>query len=71
MLAVCMYSVLNDAHREFICDINLFKYYSGIYILIAAGVLTMVQTFFGVLGAYQKKGAFLLIVSWSELRIRA
>jgi len=61
MLAVCMYSVLNDEHRTFIKDMNLHKYYTGIYILIAAGILNMVQTFFGVLGSYQKKSKFLLI----------
>ncbi|XP_047736888.1 tetraspanin-2 [Hyalella azteca] len=67
MIALALYMLFETDFRRFIVDLGMEKeYWTGVYILLAAGILTMLQTFFGVLGAYQKKKTMLLIFAVSS-----
>ena len=63
MLAAAFYICFNEDFREYTYDLGMKHYMSGVYILIVAGCLVMIQSFFGVCGAYLKKNGMLNIVS--------
>jgi len=63
MFAILLNGVLNKDFRAFMQRADMDHFYKGVYILLAAGCLTIIQTFFGVVGAYQKKSSLLLVYS--------
>ncbi|KAF2356487.1 Tetraspanin/Peripherin, partial [Trinorchestia longiramus] len=65
MIALGLYMLFEDDFRSWIIDLGMQQYWVGVYILLAAGIFTMLQTFFGVLGAYQKKRFMLLLFAVS------
>lgn len=65
MIGCGLFILLETDFRRWIHDLGLEHYWTGVYILLVAGALTMLQTFFGLLGAYQKKRTMLLIFAVS------
>lgn len=63
MFAMGLYALFETDFRRWVNELGMQHYWTGVYILLAAGVLTMIQVFFGVLGAYQKKRTYLHVVS--------
>lgn len=59
MFAMGLYALFETDFRRWVNELGMQHYWTGVYILLAAGVLTMIQVFFGVLGAYQKKRTYL------------
>lgn len=63
MFSMGLYSLLDTDFKQWVTELGLQQYWTGVYILLAAGGLAMIQTFFGIMGAYQKKSSFLIVVS--------
>lgn len=61
MFAMGLYMLLEPDFKRWIQDLGMEFYWTGVYILLAAGIIVMLQSFFGICGAYQKKKTFLIV----------
>ncbi|XP_037775420.1 tetraspanin-2-like [Penaeus monodon] len=61
MVSFGFWITLDTEFKRWVKDLGMEHFWVGVYILMAAGGLLMVQSFFGICGAYQRKSTLLLI----------
>ncbi|XP_042233239.1 tetraspanin-2A-like [Homarus americanus] len=61
MLALGFWLTLDITFKNWVIDLGMERFWVGVYILMAAGVLVMLQSFFGICGAFQRKGRMLVV----------
>ncbi|CAL4151356.1 unnamed protein product, partial [Meganyctiphanes norvegica] len=60
MIGLGFYILLEEDFKMWVHDLGMEHYWTGVYILMAAGSLVMLQSFFGVCGAWQGRHKMLL-----------
>lgn len=66
MVSLGFWITLDTTFKYWVQDLGMEHYWTGVYILMAAGALVMLQSFFGICGAYQRRigmlGAFMVLL---------
>lgn len=55
MVALGFWITLDTTFKRWVKDLGMEHYWIGVYILMAAGGLVMLQSFFGICGAFQRR----------------
>lgn len=61
MVALGFWITLDTTFKRWVQDLAMEHFWVGVYILMAAGALVMLQSFFGICGAFQRKGRMLIL----------
>ena len=62
IFGLAMYMRLEPGFGEWVEKLELYEYYTGIYILIAAGIVVIIVSFVGCVSAFMENRMMLTIV---------
>ena len=63
ILAMGIYITLEEDFKQWVTQLGMEHFWIGVYILMTAASLVMLQAFFGICGAYMKVRTLLYAVS--------